>query len=851
MSLDINELSNKLNISDKLSIIETHIKSTVKPTVKSPDESTDKPTVKSPGESTDKPTVESMIEDIITNYIEMIKMNSLIISRKQSDIEVWKAYLISKLNTYYYNKLSIGSESQQKNIDIVVEQSISYTQKKISQEQYDIIFSETKKINIKFFKGTTQKAIEDARSCCILSFGNSDVIGGGYAIGHIGSQEESLCRNILGLYDSLKKSNPNSKLLNESDIGIYKDNRYTYDKSYWWDKSIWISTNLYFYINETNSNKIISYNIMEKSIPVSVITAAAPDFRYTDRQGNIMVSNVDRIIDYYIDIIQHINIVDDNELINKLLNTDIMKCVKKIIYTICTTKIENDTLILGGFGIGAFIPNFKKMNGVRYINNDKKDDQPSRKYRIFDKRETIPNGLRTTEINGITEEINNKSKEIYKRTIARIMFQIILNCDIKYKTIYFAIMSELDLNLFKDEFEKLLSPDKKFEEELKLYSPERANNFREEYDKLIKQGRTISYENVWVPYKCSDLNISDIPQIQEFMLQYCRIKREYSFTFNDLLKLYKYNEENSIDYLIKILKILSPPHKRELLLLFKNNNDYLKKIISLLKRNDNYLLDLKYIYDYYSQDINIILKLLELEMPNENDNINIINIIKSIISIINKPHELYNSIKKDIHNCILSTRQIEDFLNNFESIILPNIAEVEDINIEKLKYIYNYYSHDINIILKLLNIPNKNDTIDLIVSILDRIKSDKFETYISEIIKKYIIMYNNFDPKDLVSLNSFIDIIPHIEEFLNILSEENILIDMFDFILRIPTYVKFIKIGLIKKFIHILDRYIIEKKIYNIDLLIKNIEHIQKFIKQNKTKLKYLKYKNKYLSIKI
>lgn len=176
---------------------------------------------------------------------------------------------------------------------------------------------------ITFFEGTTNQAICEyhkiKKSCCVLNFANSHIVGGGDLSCY--TQEEELCKTIAELYSSLK-------LLAD------KQNRYTNFK--WWS-SVYYSDNLTMVRHDHTQ----SYNLLNIPIHVSVITSAMPNLRSVKSQTNIMLNN-----------------------------SDIMfKQIENIIITICLTQIicnkHSDILILGAFGCGDFCLSEDNQNKLK------------------------------------------------------------------------------------------------------------------------------------------------------------------------------------------------------------------------------------------------------------------------------------------------------------------------------------------------------------------------------------------------------------------------------------------------------------------------------------------------------
>jgi len=339
------------------------------------------------------------IKDLeIDEHIKEIKnMNKILIIEStirliiESKIELDKEY-IHKLNSLYYTLFKKNNLSQK----------IELHNKMINQFNVNI--------GITFMENNTDKSkIKESHS--ILNFSNSIYIGGKYVKGIIDTKEELLCNTIYGLYDSLLNSNPKA-------IRVI-DGRYKYENINWWDKYIYFSNDVFLY---RDSN---TYTLYDTPIAVNVITVGVPNLESNKGNGIEKIYNYDNNnIQEFIKIIN--KNINDDDIINKLINTNIMQKYKNIIYTACNTNINNyDTLILSTFGLETFC-------SEDFIAN--------------------------------TNDNDAKSKVIITvtRTIAYIIFDVILNYNITYENIYFDISSQDLIEIFKTEYEKIKDQLKNF-----------------------------------------------------------------------------------------------------------------------------------------------------------------------------------------------------------------------------------------------------------------------------------------------------------------------------------------------------------------------------------------------------
>ena len=176
----------------------------------------------------------------------------------------------------------------------------------------------SKHAQIQLMQGTTNQAIahfynsdQNIRQAT-FNFASSRHVGGGYLNGAM-AQEEELCRTIIDLYPSLA-----------TDGSSYPPGTFN-----WWQNVKYLS-NLHVH-REDDAQSNGNYNILQKSIPVSIITVAAPNLN-AGEQLNIFRENPKVIFDELKQIIK-------------------LACMSPIIIG------DNiNVLILGALGCGAFAP---------------------------------------------------------------------------------------------------------------------------------------------------------------------------------------------------------------------------------------------------------------------------------------------------------------------------------------------------------------------------------------------------------------------------------------------------------------------------------------------------------------
>lgn len=268
---------------------------------------------------------------------------------------------------------------------------------------------------------TTVEVIEDYKKqnlkCLVLSLGNSKNIGGGYQIGALGAQEESLCSTIISLFPSLQKSNLSDSisyahkknLITDRDINntlkLFKSPNDDSDI----DK-LYSSITQYIASNKLTSNKSVfreaikninlddntTKNLLQALLNINIKDElfysendwSSSKIKYSknmklfrsenkeNKESNqdyqlYRLKDESEWIDVDIITAASTNFSNKNcstkKEIDELFTDDFQMKFKKIIYTICKSADEiykhDDTnkpsiLVLGALGAGAFMPTF-------------------------------------------------------------------------------------------------------------------------------------------------------------------------------------------------------------------------------------------------------------------------------------------------------------------------------------------------------------------------------------------------------------------------------------------------------------------------------------------------------------
>lgn len=196
---------------------------------------------------------------------------------------------------------------------------------------------------------------EKGYNVTVLNFANAQYVGGGVEHGAL-AQEEELCRTSPMLYNSLLlfgKKNRDSHL-------------YVYDNWSIWDKCLLFTSSALFRRYDTRHK--IPYDIIldDKAYDASIITAAAPNWSrwsyhkvhdsFTIRTHNNQIIRKDAITETQNikRMIEHIynapnNVIEQTSLIE-------WRSVEPLVSPINVVQQENNILILGPWGCGAFAP---------------------------------------------------------------------------------------------------------------------------------------------------------------------------------------------------------------------------------------------------------------------------------------------------------------------------------------------------------------------------------------------------------------------------------------------------------------------------------------------------------------
>ena len=326
--------------------------------------------------------ITKLFTDIIrTNEIIKLPSYKKLFNEGMSSDEIIKRILYNKFGiiisefNYHYNKIRNNkSYGKDYNLDVLpaIEKVNKFNRNLLKNKIRIVENSTTNDIIIEVDMKYKEK------KCVILNFASSVKIGGGYKSGVLHTQEEQLCYTLDNLYNSLIDI---AKKMDDSNRSLPKK---LYYKKKWDNRKVLYSWNIHLSRNNNfkygkiyDTFKLEKHdypNIFplrdEKIHGITVISAAAPDLgkgkeKYARQEYEDKLKAIE-------------SKYSGDKIIEQLSNILIFQIFKKVVYNICILNnkvfdsgIRKDTkptiLVLGAFGAGAFSPKYKKELYIKTI----------------------------------------------------------------------------------------------------------------------------------------------------------------------------------------------------------------------------------------------------------------------------------------------------------------------------------------------------------------------------------------------------------------------------------------------------------------------------------------------------